>query len=579
MGLLNDKIKEVFQSLAPVTIFVLILHFTIAPLTSLQFGQFLVGAFLLLLGLSIFLVGVDLGATPIGIHSGHAIVRSGKMIILLIGGVILGFLISIAEPDLHILSTQIEQLTSGSLTKWTMVIVVSLGVGLLVMVGFWRIIKQIRIRYVLWFVYGIIFILACFSPLIFHDFAFDASGATTGAITTPFILALAAGVAKLTTSKHEDARDQFGLVGFASAGAIVAVLAMGAIQHSSAIGAPPESTTPTYSSLFESFRLVTPASLRDSLLSVAPLVIVFFLLQISVIKIRKRDTVRIYLGMLFCYIGLTIFMIGVMGGFMSTGHIIGAKLVALDKRWVTTMAGFFLGMVTVIAEPAVHVLTQSIEEVTEGVILRKVVLTFLSIGVAFAVMLAVIRIYTPRLHLWHILLPGYTLVMIMSYFTPDIFIGIAFDAGGVASGPMTATFILAFTQGIAAGVPGADPLLDGFGVIALVAMAPLITLQLLGLISVIQAKKQKKKQLASRVSLDVEYLHTIDTLDSDDEITDTERFDFVRSLGHEEVLTSFEIDARKSVGTVDSILDADDNVQSEIINDSESAATGTTDLD
>ncbi|HPY64043.1 MAG TPA: DUF1538 domain-containing protein [Bacillota bacterium] len=542
MGLLNEKIKEVLQSLAPVTIFVLVLHFTIAPLTSLQLGQFLLGAFLLLMGLSVFLVGVDLGATPIGIHSGHAIVRSGKMPILLMGGIILGFLISIAEPDLHILATQIEQLTGGSLAKWTMVIVVSVGVGLLVMVGFWRIVRQIRIRYVLWLVYGIILILACLSPLIFHDFAFDASGATTGAITTPFILALAAGVAKLTTSKHEDARDQFGLVGFASAGAIVAVLAMGAIQRTSAIGAPQESATPIYSKLFESFGLVAPSSLRDSLLSVAPLVIVFFLLQISVIKIRKRDTIRIYLGMLFCYIGLTIFMIGVMGGFMSTGHILGAKLVTGDKRWMTAIAGFFLGMVTVIAEPAVHVLTQSIEEVTEGAILRKVVLAFLSIGVAFAVMLAVIRIYTPGLHLWHILLPGYILVMIMSFFTPDIFVGIAFDAGGVASGPMTATFILAFTQGIAAGVPGADPLLDGFGVIALVALAPLITLQLLGLISIIQANKRKKSQLVLHEGLAAEGKQAIDTLASDDKSADVERRELIRSLGHEETLASFEVD-------------------------------------
>lgn len=542
MGLLNEKIKEVLQSLAPVTIFVLVLHFTIAPLTSLQLGQFLLGAFLLLMGLSVFLVGVDLGATPIGIHSGHAIVRSGKMPILLMGGIILGFLISIAEPDLHILATQIEQLTGDSLAKWTMVIVVSVGVGLLVMVGFWRIVRQIRIRYVLWLVYGIILILACLSPLIFHDFAFDASGATTGAITTPFILALAAGVAKLTTSKHEDARDQFGLVGFASAGAIVAVLAMGAIQRTSAIGAPQESATPIYSNLFESFRLVAPSSLRDSLLSVAPLVIVFFLLQISVIKIRKRDTIRIYLGMLFCYIGLTIFMIGVMGGFMSTGHILGAKLVTGDKRWMTAIAGFFLGMVTVIAEPAVHVLTQSIEEVTEGAILRKVVLAFLSIGVAFAVMLAVIRIYTPGLHLWHILLPGYILVMIMSFFTPDIFVGIAFDAGGVASGPMTATFILAFTQGIAAGVPGADPLLDGFGVIALVALAPLITLQLLGLISIIQANKRKKSRLVLHEGLAAEGKQAIDTLASDDKSADVERRELIRSLGHEETLASFEVD-------------------------------------
>lgn len=538
MGLLNEKIKEVLQSLIPVTVFVLFLHFTVTPLSGMQIGQFLLGAFLLLIGLSVFLVGVDLGATPIGKHSGKVIVRSGRMSTLLTGGLILGFLISIAEPDLHILSHQIERLTNGNLTKWTMVAVVSVGVGLLVMAGFWRIVKQIRIRYLLWAVYGIILLLACFCRPILHDFAFDASGATTGAITTPFVLALAAGVAKLTTSKSEDARDQFGLVGYASAGAIAAVLAMGVIRRAGAVSAPPEPSFAPLSRLFESFFAVAPSSLRDSLLSVAPLVAVFFLLQISTLKLRKRESTRIYLGMLFCYVGLALFLTGVMGGFMSTGHLLGSRLVALDKRWLTTLAAFFLGLVTVIAEPAVQVLTQSIEEVTEGMILRKVVLVFLSIGVAFAVMLSVIRIYTPGLQLWHFLLPGYFLIMIMSYFTPDIFLGIAFDAGGVASGPMTATFILSFTQGIAAGTPGADLLLDGFGVIALVAMAPLITLQILGLVSVIRTGRQRKRQLMSAGIPAIE--HELAAKGSEpDGLTQNEEFDELSSsLGGEEALAA-----------------------------------------
>lgn len=490
MGLFNEKLKEVGASVIPVTLFVIVLHLFITPLSGQEFGQFILGALLVLVGLAIFLVGVDLGATPIGKHSGSYLVKTGKLSFLLAGGLLLGFLISIAEPDLQILANQIEALTSQAITKWQMVIIVSVGVGLLVMVGFWRIIRQIRYRTVIWVTYGLILILAILAKPIFHDFAFDASGATTGAITTPFILALAAGVAQVTATRQEDARDQFGIVGLASAGAILAVLAQGALQRSFHAAAPPDSGWQASGSFFEPFKNASWLAIRDSLLSMAPLVIIFFLLHVTVLTLRRREKTRIYIGMFFCYLGLVVFTIGVMGGFMDTGHLIGANLVSQGKPLVTVIAGFFLGMVTVIAEPAVHVLTVSVEEETDGIIPRKVVLAFLAVGVAFSVALAVIRIYTPGLELWHILLPGYTLIMAMSYFTPDLFLGIAFDAGGVASGPMTATFILAFTQGIAAGVPEADLLLDGFGVVALVAMAPLITLQILGLISVIRGRRQ-----------------------------------------------------------------------------------------
>lgn len=492
MGTFTEKFKEVSASVFPVTLFVVILHFFVTPLSGQQFGQFILGAGLVLFGLAIFLVGVDLGATPIGRHSGGFLVKTGKLPLLMAGGLILGFFISIAEPDLQILAAQIETLTTGSIGKWQMVIVVSVGVGLMVMVGFWRIIRQIRLRYVFWGAYGIILILAIFAKPIFHDFAFDSSGSTTGAITTPFILALAAGVAQITASKQEDARDQFGLVGLASAGAILAVLAQGAFQRTFDATSPPGSNGDISGRFLAPFRDATGHSLKDSVFSMAPLIIIFFLLHITFLKLRRREKTRIYIGMFFCYAGLVIFTIGVMGGFMATGHIIGSDLVLHNKPFLTVIAGFFLGMVTVIAEPAVHVLTVSVEEETDGVIPRKIVLAFLSIGVAFSVALAVIRIYTEGLELWHILLPGYTLIMIMSYFTPDLFLGIAFDAGGVASGPMTATFILAFTQGIAEGVPQADLLLDGFGVIALVAMAPLITLQILGLISIRRSRRQHK---------------------------------------------------------------------------------------
>lgn len=482
MGTLNDKLKEVLASVLPITIFVLLLHFTLTPLAPADLGRFLVGALMILVGLAVFLLGVDLAATPIGELSGGVLVGSGKLGWFLAGGLGLGFIISIAEPDLQILAEQVSDLTSHVIGKWEMVLIVSVGVGLLVMAGFWRIIRRVRLRTVLWVTYGIIFILALFNTPILHAFAFDASGSTTGAITTPFILALAAGVARITEGEGSDARDRFGLVGLASAGAILAVLAQNAIHAPQEMQSFDPVTTVTATSFFGPFGEQVAHVLRDSLLCIAPLTLVFFALQLTVLKLKKERVIRICVGLVYCYLGLSLFMIGVSGGFMNVGRMIGLQLLTEHSPVIAVLAGGILGMLTVIAEPAVHVLTHSIEENTGGTIPRKLVLIFLAVGVAFSVALSVVRVLVEPLQLWHILLPGYILIMIMSFFTPDLFLGIAFDAGGVASGPMTATFILAFTQGAATGAPTADVLVDGFGVVALVAMTPLIALQLLGLI-------------------------------------------------------------------------------------------------
>ena len=259
----------------PITLFVIILHFIATPLSGVMIGQFLIGAFLVIAGLAIFLVGVDLGATPIGEHAGERLVRTGKMSWLMAGGLGLGFLISIAEPDLQILATEVAELTGGAIGKFAMVIIVSVGVGLLVMTGFWRIVRSVKLRTVLWVAYFIILILAIFNDPIFHNFAFDASGATTGAITTPFILALAAGVSKITAVKSEDARDQFGLVGLASAGAILAVLSQGTLVSvpADASLATGETVTVTHS-LFAPYLAYAIPTFRDALFCVA-LAIVF----------------------------------------------------------------------------------------------------------------------------------------------------------------------------------------------------------------------------------------------------------------------------------------------------------------
>jgi len=496
LGALGEKFKEVTVSVLPITILVTILHFTFTPLPLLMFWRFIIGAVTIIIGLAIFLLGVDLGATPIAQYGGRVLVKSNKMWFVFAGGLFFGFLISVAEPDLQILADQISHFTGGILGRWQIIIIVSIGVGLLIAIGLWRILRRIRLKYVLYITYAIIFILAVFVPPAFHAFAFDASGATTGAITTPFILALAAGVAHVHDGRTKDATDSFGLAGLASAGAIVAVLFRGIFARNMTIGGDIDmpSVSPE-GHLLSSFIKIIPRFVREAFLSIAPLIIIFLLMQFFALKLRKRQVVRVLIGLFYCLIGLVIFLVGVTGGFMEVGSLVGIKLAAKGNGLLLFFTGFGLGMLTVLAEPAVPVLSKQVESETSGNIPRKLVLIFLSGGVAISGGLSMLRVLIPGLALWHLLLPGYLIVMLLSIWTPDIFIGVAFDAGGVASGPMTATFILAFAQGAAHEIETADILLDGFGIIALVAMMPLIALQTLGIIYRIRTSRNNKKTL------------------------------------------------------------------------------------
>ncbi len=483
MGALGEKLREVTTSVLPVTLLVIILHLSFTPLPLLMFWRFIIGALIIIIGLAIFLLGVDIGATPIAHYGGEVLVKSNKIWFVFGGGLFFGFLISVAEPDLQILADQIAHFTAGKMGRWEIIIVVSIGVGLLIGIGLYRILRKIKLKYILWLTYAIILILAIFVPPAFHAFAFDASGATTGAITTPFILALAAGVSRIFDGRSKDAADSFGLAGLASAGCIVAVLFRGIFAGDMQIvGDMDIPVSGGEGHLFSSFLAVFGRFTKEASLSIAPLILIFLLMHFFALKLNKRQLVRVLIGLFYCLVGLIIFMVGVTGGFMEVGSLVGMKLAAIKNGPLLFFTGFFLGMFTVLAEPAVPILSKQVEAETSGFIPRKLVLIFLSGGVAISGGLSMLRVLIPGLALWHILLPGYIIVMILSLFTPDIFIGVAFDAGGVASGPMTATFILAFAQGAAHQVESANVLLDGFGIIALVAMMPLIALQTLGII-------------------------------------------------------------------------------------------------
>lgn len=488
MSVLVDKVKEVLYAVLPITFIVLILNFTIVHLDMTLMIRFIIGALFIIIGLSIFLFGVDIGITPIGQSMGAKIAKSNKIWIVVIAGLALGFFISIAEPDLHILAGQVDLVTSGLISKIDLVIVVSIGIGALIAAGLSRIVYNFPLNKLLTILYLIIFALAIFTSPEFLAISFDASGATTGALTVPFILALALGVSSLKKDSKASENDSFGLVAIASTGAILAVMIMNIIAKTDNISGSLEQHKVS-SSIFSPFLQKIPIISLEIIVALVPILILFLVFQKISFKMSKKAVRKILMGLLFTFIGLVLFLVGVNAGFMDVGTAVGHSIASLENKAYVVIVAFVLGLVTILAEPAVHVLTHQIEDVTSGYVPRIMVMFSLSIGVGLAVALSIIRILIPDLQLWHYLLPGYVIAIVMSYFVPKLFVGIAFDSGGVASGPMTATFILAFIQGVAEAIEGANVLIDGFGMIAMVALTPLIALQVLGFIFKLKSKK------------------------------------------------------------------------------------------
>ena len=392
----------------------------------------------------------------VGTMMGEFLGRFKSIISVVIFGVFIGFTISIAEPDLLILANEVT--SAVGLSPQLIVMIISLGVGILISIGLYRIFKEIKISNLMIVIYGIIFILMIFAEDMGHAIAFDASGATTGAMTTPFIISLGLGVASLKGDLSDD--DSFGLVGIASSGPILAGLLMSMSVNSSGV------------EIVEGVhRSALASGIINSTFAIVPISLVFFVMNFLYFKIDKDELKEISIGLFYTYLGLILFLTSVEGGFMELARVMGEGL--RDSKFLP-LIGFILGLLVVLAEPAVAVLAEQVEDVTGGSIPRKLILRSLSIGVAFAVMLAIFRIKIEGFSLWMVIVPGFMLALILSRKVPQIFVGIAFDSGGVASGPMTATFILAFCQGVAGNIA------DGFGVISFVAMMPVLMIMILG---------------------------------------------------------------------------------------------------
>ena len=477
------KLKETCISVVPIIVIVLLLNFTIAPVGSATLIRFLVGSVLVIIGLTLFLVGADLGISPIGQKAGAALTAKRKLALLIGAAFAIGFFITIAEPDVQVLATQVVGV-NPAVPKIPLILMIAVGVGFFVVVGLLRIVFNLSYRWLLIISYGVVFLCAYLTSPDFMAVGFDAGGATTGPMTVPFIIALGVGVA---SSKGGAAnRDSsFGLTGIASIGPILAVLLLGIITKDSA------SATAAGSQVeFAGFIAVMPEIAKEILSSLLPMAVMFIIFQLTLIHMPPYQVRRMIKGLIYTYIGLVLFMTGVQGGFMMVGSTIGAVIGELSYRWILIPIGLVLGAVVVCAEPAVWVLNGQIEEISGGHIRKRFMLISLSAGIALAIGLSMYRVLS-GVSLWHFIIPGYALAIILTFFTPKLFTAIAFDSGGVASGPMTSTFILSFTLG-ASTAAGGNPVLDAFGVIAMVAMTPLITIQILGLVFSMKEKQYGK---------------------------------------------------------------------------------------
>lgn len=450
-----DEIKNTSKSVIPIAILVVVLNFFVGVESKLLIN-FFIGCVGVILGLGVFLTGVEISISEIGSMMGDFIARFDKIAKVIIFGIFIGFTISVAEPDLLILANEVT--SAVGIPAQIIVMIISLGVGIMISLGLFRIFKEIRLSNMMWAIYLIVFILMIFTDDVGHAIAFDASGATTGAMTTPFIIALGLGVASLKGERTED--DSFGLVGLASTGPILAGLLMSLFSKGGEV-------------LIEEAAHRSPilSGLTNATFAIVPIALVFYIMNFFYFKIERDELRKISIGLVYTYLGLIVFLASVEGGFMELARVMGEGLA--DSKFLP-LIGFVLGLLVVLAEPAVSVLAEQVEDVTGGSIPRKNILVALSIGVAFAVMLAIFRIRIDGFALWMLIVPGFLLSLILSRRVDQIFVGIAFDSGGVASGPMTATFILAFCQGVAGNIA------DGFGVIAFVAMMPVLTIMIMG---------------------------------------------------------------------------------------------------
>ena len=484
---LFSKLKEALTSVLPVTIIVVLLNLTpLIDLSGTEMLVFLVCAFFLILGIGLFNLGADLAMTPMGEQVGSGLAKSKNLFIMLIIVFMLGLAITISEPDLSVLASQVSDFIDST----TLIITVGIGTGIFLILAVLKIIFKVELSYLLMFFYMLLFALTSLVVINgnsgFLALAFDAGGVTTGPITSPLILALGVGIAR-TLGGKDASENSFGLLAMCSVGPIIMVMILGITASGDISYSVPDYSIISISEL--------PATIietaEDVGISLGLVVFFFIIIQVFFLKLPWQKLIQIFIGILYTFFGLVIFLTAVTVGFMPIGYEIGMQL-AESSSWGLVIVGLVLGMVVVFAEPAVRVLTKQTEDVTNGLISRRSMLFALSIGVGISLALSMIRIIFD-FNILYYLIPGYCISLGLSLFVPKIYTAVAFDAGGVASGPLTSTFILPMAVGACIALQGPENVLsDAFGIVAMVAMTPLITIQLLGFSAIMKRRSSEK---------------------------------------------------------------------------------------
>lgn len=484
---LKLKINEALSSVLPITLIVLLLSFTLTPMPTGTLMLFIFGAALLIIGMGFFSLGADIAMMPMGDGMGRRLVGHNRTALAVIVCFLIGAVVTIAEPDLQVLARQVP-----AVPDMIIILTVAAGVGVFLSVAMLRTKIRIQLRTMLLILYLAVFALAIFVPRAFLAVAFDSGGVTTGPITVPFIMALGIGMAGASGNDENN----FGMVALCSIGPILAVMILGLCYSSTSVNYTPFSVPTVFTSqdVGKQFAAGFPTYIREVILGLLPILVLFAIFQFAALRLRRHSIVKILIGMSYTFIGLVLFLTGANVGFMPAGYFIGGEMASLPQKWILIPLGMIVGYFIVTAEPAVHVLNKQVEETTSGAISQHVMRLSLSIGVAVSIGLSMVRVLTGISILWF-LVPGYALALGLMFVVPKMFTAIAFDSGGVASGPMTATFLLPFAMGACESL-GGDVLMDAFGIVAMVAMTPLITIQIVGL----DYKRRLRKAEAAAIS-------------------------------------------------------------------------------
>ena len=483
---LREKTLESLSAVLPITGIVLMISVFLIPMELGRMVMFLVGAVLLIFGMGFFQLGAEIAMTPLGEGIGVQISKTKRIILVVLIGFIMGAIITISEPDLQVLAQQVPSIPNQTLI-WT----VAIGVGIFLALAIIRIRFNISLSGMLIILYAALIGISFLIPKEFLAVAFDSGGVTTGPMTVPFIMAMGVGLASVRSDKNA-ASDSFGLVALSSVGPILAVLVLGCFfKPSEAIYSMTDvETVITTRDVAVVFGKGLPHYAKEVAVSLLPIVAVFVLFQLLTHRYQKRQVKRILIGIVYTYVGLVLFLCGGNIGFAPVGSYLGKALASVSFKWVLIPIGMLIGYYIVKAEPAIQILNHQVANVTDGAVSVKMMNRCMSIGVAISVGLAMLRVMTGISIQW-IILPGYLIALILSRCVPRIFVGIAFDSGGVASGPMTSTFLLPLSIGVCEAL-GGDLMTDAFGVVALVALTPLIAIQLMGLVYKFKTAKQQK---------------------------------------------------------------------------------------